>query len=90
MATVKFFHNVTLFYTSKQGYRVLCDPWYTPGAFLTWTRVYGVGKAPKYLVDFDALYISHAHEDHFDEKFLRALPRIVPIILPKEPFLGST
>ncbi len=87
MAKVKFIHNATLFYASKGGYRVLCDPWYTPGAFLTWTHVYGVGKAPKYLVDFDALYISHAHEDHFDEKFLESLPRKVPIILPKEPVI---
>lgn len=84
MAIVKFVHNATLFYTSRGGYRVLCDPWYTPGAFLTWTHVYDVGKAPKYMEDFDALYISHAHEDHFDEAFLQSLPKSVPIILPKE------
>lgn len=84
MAVVKFIHNATLLYTSKSGYRILCDPWFTPGAFLTWTHVYDVGPPPRFPNDFDAIYVSHAHEDHYDETYLSSLPRSIPIILPEE------
>jgi hypothetical protein len=87
MAIVKFIHNATLLYTSMGGYRILCNPWYTPSAFLTWTHVYDVGPPPRFPYDFDAIYISHAHEDHFGEAYLSSLPRSIPIILPEEPLI---
>ena len=87
MAAVTFIHNATLIYKSAGGCRVLCDPWYTPGAFLTWTHVYDLGPYPMVGEDFDAIYISHAHEDHFDEQFLMSIPKATPLFIPEESLI---
>jgi hypothetical protein len=34
-------------------------------------------------MDFNYLYISHAHEDHYDERLLRTLNRSITVIAPK-------
>jgi UDP-MurNAc hydroxylase len=34
--------------------------------------------------DFDLIYISHIHPDHYDERFLRTVDRSCPIVIPAE------
>src|SRR3990167_6009607 len=55
------------------GVRLLCDPWFTDGAYqgawAIWPRplenpVLEIGNV-------DAIYISHIHPDHYDQTFLR-------------------
>lgn len=52
--------------------RILCDPWFTPGAFEgSWNRLCHL-EEPEAKIGFcDYIYISHIHPDHFDEQFLR-------------------
>jgi UDP-MurNAc hydroxylase len=60
------------------GYRIVCDPWLSPrGAFLgIWHPCPDNTMIdPVSLHDPPALYISHPHEDHYDEKTLRAYPK---------------
>jgi len=54
------------------GVRILCDPWFSAGAYL------GVWERENYIPDplttiglVDYIYISHLHEDHLDPAFLR-------------------
>lgn len=55
------------------GVRLLCDPWFTDGAYqgawAIWPRplenpVLEIGKV-------NAIYVSHIHPDHYDQTFLR-------------------
>ena len=67
--------------------KILCDPWFNPnGAFLsTWFPF------PKnnhlftdaLFDDLDFIYISHAHEDHFDKWTLRQARKNIPVLIPK-------
>lgn len=85
-------NNATCIYEA-QGFKLLCDPWLTDGAFEgAWmhypplsTRFADIGNA-------DALYISHAHPDHFDEAVLSSFQQQkhdIPVFIldSKFPFL---
>ena len=48
--------------------RLLCDPWFTPGAYDgTWYQ-YPVVAA---IGPVDRIFVSHIHPDHYDPIFLR-------------------
>lgn len=68
--------------TAADGSAILCDPWVTDGAFLgSWFHFPPLeGFEFDYLVkkNWDAVYISHLHADHFDRKFVSALARAQP------------
>jgi UDP-MurNAc hydroxylase len=70
------------------GYRIVCDPWLSPrGAFLGTRHPFPDNTMidPASLHDAPALYISHPHEDHYDEETLRAYPKSVTAIVAKFP-----
>jgi UDP-MurNAc hydroxylase len=66
---------------------VLTDPWFNDGAFGSWLLAHDVHRIPVYKRDYDLIYISHVHEDHFDERFLSFISKDVPIVFPEEPVI---
>jgi UDP-MurNAc hydroxylase len=62
------------------GYRLVCDPWLTDGAFAgAWFHSPPLKTKARDLRP-DALYISHLHPDHFDVEVLKELPRSLPVV----------
>ena len=84
---LQFIGNACQIITSTQGAtRLLCDPWINNGAFEgSWCHA---GPLPtnslRHGRDFDLIYLSHIHPDHYDEKFLRTVDRSCPIVIPAE------
>jgi UDP-MurNAc hydroxylase len=84
---LQFIGNACQIVTSTQGStRLLCDPWINNGAFEgSWCHVGPLPtKSLRHGRDFDLIYISHIHPDHYDEKFLRTVDRSCPIVIPAE------
>lgn len=81
-----FIANACCIYES-QGFKILCDPWLTEGAFYgSWFHYPPLKTRPEDVADFDALYISHLHPDHFDPETLKHFDKTKPvIILDQEP-----
>lgn len=66
------------------GRRLLIDPWFYPAFLASWFP-YPDNRnllAPLAKESFDYLYVSHTHEDHFDERFLRTLDKSIVILCP--------
>ena len=54
--------------------KLLCDPWFGNGAFEgTWTQFPKNYKFPDSIGEFDAVYISHIHPDHYCSDSLKTL-----------------
>ena len=54
--------------------RILCDPWFGDDAYDgTWTQFPYIDDVANYVGDFDAIYISHIHPDHYCFKSLDLL-----------------
>ena len=72
--------------------KILCDPWLVDGIYYGSWYMYPKleGFDYKSLDDITAIYISHIHADHCDEKTMSKLPR-VPVFIHKfdTPFLKS-
>jgi UDP-MurNAc hydroxylase len=52
--------------------RILCDPWFTEGAFDgSWYQYPKLESPVKTIGKCDVVYISHIHPDHYDREFLR-------------------
>ncbi|WP_457028666.1 MBL fold metallo-hydrolase [Kitasatospora sp. P5_F3] len=73
------------FVVGHAGLRILIDPWFHP-AFLDAWFPYPDNRAllPE-VADgrYDFLYVSHTHEDHFDERLLGQLSRDVTVLVPR-------
>jgi UDP-MurNAc hydroxylase len=72
------------FVVTFAGTTVLIDPWFYPAFLGSWfpfpdNRFLAAPLAGRKI---DYLYVSHTHEDHFDERFLRGLDRNVRVICP--------
>ena len=63
---------------------ILCDPWVNPAYFASWFPFPDNSQLDwEALGDFDYLYVSHLHRDHFDAEHLRAsCPRRPPSCCP--------
>ena len=69
------------FAVAYAGVRLLIDPWFNPAFLASWFP----WPHNRHLIDDawgDVLYISHAHEDHFDRKFLSGLDKSTRVLLP--------
>ena len=52
--------------------RILCDPWFTPGAYDgSWFQWPEIANPIEVIGPTDLIYISHIHPDHYDPAFLR-------------------
>lgn len=52
---------------------ILCDPWFEDAYEGTWTQYPKIESYPQYIGDFDVVYISHIHPDHYDALTLQKL-----------------
>jgi UDP-MurNAc hydroxylase len=73
------------FIVSSAGVRLLVDPWFYPAFLGSWFPFPDNRDLLSDVAggDFDALYLSHMHEDHFDERLLQQLDRDLTVLVPK-------
>lgn len=81
---IKFYTNTGMEIISN-GIRILCDPWFIPGAFDgSWFQWPPLVTRPEDLTDYTHIYITHIHPDHCDVRTLKKLKnKNVPVILLK-------
>ena len=78
--TFEFIGNACGIFTGREGTRVLCDPWIANGVFEgSWYHYPPLSTTPADVLDVDAVYVSHLHPDHFDERFFN-FDKTIPII----------
>ena len=78
--TFEFIGNACGIFTGKDGTRVLCDPWIANGVFEgSWYHYPPLSTTPEDVLNVDAVYVSHLHPDHFDERFFN-FDKNIPII----------
>jgi UDP-MurNAc hydroxylase len=76
-----FIANACGIFTGGQGTRLLCDPWLNDGVFEgSWCHSPPLRTTWADVQDVDAVYVSHLHPDHFDERFW-AIPKEVPLVV---------
>jgi|688.fasta_scaffold296116_1 UDP-MurNAc hydroxylase len=79
--TFEFIGNACGIFTGKEGTRVLCDPWIVNGVFEgSWYHYPPLTTKPDDIHNVDAVYISHLHPDHFDERYFD-FPKDMPIFV---------
>ena len=78
--TFEFIGNACGIFTGQEGTRVLCDPWIANGVFEgSWYHYPPLSTTPEDVLNVDAVYVSHLHPDHFDERFFN-FDKTIPII----------
>lgn len=66
----------------SQGKKLLTDPWLVDGAFYgSWFHYPPLKTKPKDVADYDYLYISHLHPDHYDRETLKFFDKSKPVII---------
>lgn len=66
----KFIGNACGVFESNDGKRLLMDPWLVDGVFEgSWCHFPPLTTTLEDLQSVDAIYLSHIHPDHFDERF---------------------
>ena len=79
--TFKFIANACGIFTGSEGTTILCDPWLVDGVFEgSWCHFPPLSTRIDDVKNVDAIYISHLHPDHFDERhfdFSKDKPLIV-------------
>ena len=82
----KFIGNAGGIFTGSKGSKILCDPWIIDGVFEgSWYHYPPVKTKLSDIQNVDAIYISHLHPDHFDERYLEFSKDIPLIVLNEEP-----
>ena len=82
----KFIANACGIFTGKNGTKILCDPWLIDGVFDgSWCHFPQLKTRPEDVRDVDAIYISHLHPDHFDERYFDFDKNISLIVLDHGP-----
>jgi UDP-MurNAc hydroxylase len=77
----QFIANACGVFIGSQGTRILCDPWLDDGVFDgSWCHYPKLKTTFTDVSDVDAIYISHLHPDHFDDRFFN-YRRDIPIIV---------
>ena len=65
----QFIGNACGVFIGKNGSKILCDPWLTDGVFDgSWCHFSKLKTSLSDLKDVDAIYLSHIHPDHFDDR----------------------
>ncbi len=82
----QFIANACGIFTNKAGKKILCDPWIEDGVFEgSWCHFHPLKTTREDFKDVDAIYVSHVHPDHYDDRFFD-YPKNLPIItLDQEP-----
>lgn len=80
----KFIGNAGGIFIGSSGSQILCDPWIVDGVFEnSWYHYPPLQTKIDNLQKVDAIYISHIHPDHYDERYFD-FPKNIPIIILDE------
>jgi UDP-MurNAc hydroxylase len=81
----QFIANACGIFRGRGGTRLLCDPWIANGVFEgSWCHFPPLRTTVDDLKGVDAVYVSHIHPDHFDERTFD-FPRALPIFILDRP-----
>ena len=81
-----FIANACGIFTFSCGTRLLMDPWLDDGVFEgSWCHYPPLRTTHQDLQDVDAIYLSHIHPDHYDERFFD-YPKDIPIFILKSKY----
>ena len=84
--TFEFIANACGIFTGCKGSKILCDPWIVNGVFEgSWCHATRLKTTFQDFKKIDAIYISHLHPDHFDERNFNFNNNIPIIVLDHEP-----
>jgi UDP-MurNAc hydroxylase len=83
---ITFLGHAGLFIETQQG-SILCDPWFNPAFFASWFPYPSNGHLDVSRFEHPTyLYVSHFHDDHFDEHYLREhVSKDATVLLPDYP-----
>lgn len=82
----EFKANACGIFTGKNGSKILCDPWLVDGVFDgSWCHFSKLETSFHDVKNIDAIYLSHIHPDHFDERNFDFDKSIPIIILEHDP-----
>ena len=80
----KFIGNAGGIFIGSKGSKILCDPWIIDGVFEgSWYHYPPLKTKINDLKNVDAIYLSHIHQDHYDERYFN-FSKKTPIILLNE------
>ena len=65
------------------GLRLLLDPYFGQHGNPAYRRRSPPARSREACLDVDAVLISHAHFDHIDRRYLRAISRDIPVFAPR-------
>jgi len=78
---VKFISNACCVVETNEGTQILTDPWIENGVFEgSWCHFHKLKTSINDLQNIDAIYVSHIHPDHYDDRFFN-FPKDIPIIV---------
>ena len=78
---VKFISNACCIVETNAGTQILTDPWIENGIFEgSWCHFHKLKTTINDLQNIDAIYVSHIHPDHYDDRFFN-FPKDIPIIV---------
>ena len=78
---IQFIANACCIVETNSGTKILNDPWIENGVFEgSWCHFHKLETAINDLKNVDAIYISHIHPDHYDERFF-SFSKDIPIIV---------
>ena len=78
---IKFIANACSILESNSGTQILTDPWIENGVFEgSWCHFHKLKTTINDLQNVDAIYLSHIHPDHYDDRFFN-FPKDIPIIV---------
>ena len=82
----KFIGNAGGIFTGSNGTQILCDPWINDGVFEgSWFHYPPLTTKVADLQNVDAIYVSHIHPDHYDERYFE-FPKNKPLIILDDGF----
>lgn len=80
----EFIGNASGIFHGSEGTKILCDPWIENGVFEgSWFHYPPLNTKIKDLQNVDAIYVSHLHPDHFDQRNFN-FDKKTPIIILNE------
>lgn len=82
----EFIGNACGIFHGSKGTKVLCDPWIVNGVFEgSWFHYPPLKTKISDLQNVDAIYVSHIHPDHFDDRYFNFSKDIKIILLDEGP-----
>ena len=69
---IKFISNACCIVETNAGTQILTDPWIENGVFEgSWCHFHKLKTTINDLQNVDAIYVSHIHPDHYDDRFFK-------------------